>query len=69
MALISLIDRQECPDGKLTRSKLRELFKSVFPEGESIPISQARTKGIVEDGNCYNCWSVKFDSKMMRNLP
>ncbi len=38
MALISLTGRQECPDGKLTRSKLRELFKSVFPEGEFIPI-------------------------------
>jgi hypothetical protein len=61
MALIS-IGRQECPDGKLTRSKLRELFKSVFPEGEFI-VSQARTEEIVEGDNCFNCMSVKFDSQ------
>jgi hypothetical protein len=66
MALISLIGRQECPDGKLTRSKLRELFKSVFPEGEFIPISSYRPEGIVKDEYCYNCISVKFDSNMMR---
>jgi hypothetical protein len=68
MALISLVGRQECPDGKLTRSKLRELFKSVFPDGEFI-ISQARTEGIKEDDICFNCTSVKFDSNMMRNPP
>jgi hypothetical protein len=65
MALMSLIGRQECPDGKLTRSKLRELFKSVFPEGEFIKLH--RKEGIVEDDNFLNRISVKFYNNFMRN--